>query len=178
MRKHVRGCRRGRYDLRERVAAVNRVVGYQFPRTPEGQLMGAVVAQALLDLLDERLAAEAAAFLRSDMPQAELAGVSPCWIRKMILRAGIRLAAQKAPARPVAIAVRPRRAPLAAMGVSRTGVKVCPHPKCPHGGKPQTIDDFDRNHKKADGRQAHCKDCRRRRQRALKRRRRDAAVAA
>jgi hypothetical protein len=178
-KKCVHGSRAGRHGLRERVAAVISVVGYQFPRTPEGQLMGAVVAQALLDLLDERLAAEAAAFLRSDMPQADLAGVSPCWIRRMIQRAGIGLSERRAPVRPRAMVIRPRRGPVAAQAAWGTGFKVCPHPRCPHRGGPQPIDDFDRRTSRRDGRQTNCKDCRRRAQReADRRRRREAEIAA
>ena len=43
--------------------------------------------------------------------------------------------------------------------------KICSKVDCRHGGKPQPLDDFDKNKDMADGRVSNCKDCRRKSQR-------------
>lgn len=73
-----------------------RRIRYQFPRTPEGALMSGIVERAVLDLgesgaepgcdgMDVR--EHALRYLASDMPHAQIAGVDPAWIRKVIASA-------------------------------------------------------------------------------------------
>jgi hypothetical protein len=45
------------------------------------------------------------------------------------------------------------------------GMKVCSRADCKHGGRPQPMDDFDNNKHTKDGKQSHCKTCRRNDQR-------------
>jgi len=43
--------------------------------------------------------------------------------------------------------------------------KICSKPDCKHGGKPQPLDEFDKNKEMVGGRVSNCKDCRRKAQR-------------
>ena len=75
----------------------------QFPATPSGQLMFSIVEQALVDVAidpdsktnairrDEfvRTRDSAISFLRGEMLQAEIAGVEPAWVKKIIERVGL-----------------------------------------------------------------------------------------
>jgi len=72
---------------------VLRKIGPQFPQSPEGRLMLAVVGQAIRDLhgrgrgceLRARRQRESAArYLGGEMPHAEACGVSSHWVRKIM----------------------------------------------------------------------------------------------
>jgi len=97
----------------KKVSAVRRLLSRQFPKSPGGRLMCAVVCQAISDAFDPRLytpnpsarpqtinetkSSEASAhrYLCGDMYHANLAGVEPEWIRMVIKRAGFVLEQNK-----------------------------------------------------------------------------------
>jgi len=62
----------------------------QFPSTPDGNLMSAVIEQAINDLVHNRKyknykhARSAKKYLDTDMPHALACGIDPDWIRKQI----------------------------------------------------------------------------------------------
>lgn len=56
----------------------------QFPATPEGQLMFAVVRQALVDALGAEHDPTATHYLLGSIPHAALCGVDSDWIRSVM----------------------------------------------------------------------------------------------
>ena len=70
---------------------VSKKIRPEFPKTPEGWLMWAVIDRALRDSYSNdrhirRDTAIAKQYLRGDMPHAEVCGVSSAWIRRVIRR--------------------------------------------------------------------------------------------
>lgn len=70
---------------------VARKIGYQFPGSPGGKLMFAIVRQSIIDLNSKSYHNGAAHFLAGEMSPALLCGVDPEWIRLVLKRAGIKL---------------------------------------------------------------------------------------
>ena len=68
-------------------------IRYQFPRTAEGQLHYMVVEACIKDLANPRDPhyGSAKSYLSGDMIHAELCGVSPIWIRRVINQVGNRV---------------------------------------------------------------------------------------
>lgn len=64
-------------------------IGKQFPTSPDGKLMFAIVANAILDLLEKSERNEAIRYLRGDMWHANKCGVEPDWIRKVLTECGV-----------------------------------------------------------------------------------------
>lgn len=73
--------------------AVAEKINKQFPVTPEGQLMSAVIRQAVLDASSKSahwtVVSNARRYLAGDMPAAELCGVDSGWIRRVVQSAGL-----------------------------------------------------------------------------------------
>lgn len=72
-------------------------IAYQFPDTPEGRLMLAVVGQAICDLVTQAKGSDialakrrAAAYLCGEIWHAQAAGVDPDFIRRVIAGYGLR----------------------------------------------------------------------------------------
>lgn len=65
----------------------------------------------------------------------------------------------------------------AGYGEKPAETKICSREGCEYAGQPQPLDDFDRASKSKGGRQAHCKDCRRRIQRKLREKKKGANKA-
>ena len=73
-------------SLAQRKALATKKIGYQFPKTPEGKLMWAVVRQAIEDLYrPQSECTTALLYLKGPMWHAQSCGVDPDWIR-LILR--------------------------------------------------------------------------------------------
>lgn len=69
--------------------AVVRKIGYQFPATPAGQLMHAVVGVAIADLFRPEVNESAERYLRGSIWHAQISGVDPDWIRSVLMQAGL-----------------------------------------------------------------------------------------
>lgn len=88
------------YSTRERAAVALKVIRTQFPETPEGALMFAVIAQAVEDATakpqpnaqnhDRRnfqaRRLDAVEYLTGNIPHAHVAGVNPRWIHRIFKR--------------------------------------------------------------------------------------------
>ena len=80
-----------------RARAAIRKIEFQVLDSPEARLMFAIVSCAISDLtrFGTREAAtnrrSAAAFLKNDMPYADLCGLNSGWIRKVIADAGLKV---------------------------------------------------------------------------------------
>ena len=61
-----------------------RTIKYQFPSTPEGNLMFSIISQAVHDLKDNKYKKSSLRFLSGEMPQAELCGVESKWITNVL----------------------------------------------------------------------------------------------
>jgi len=74
--------------------AVIKKIGHQFGTSPEQQLMFAVVAQAIGDIIDhpdKRSVAhsDALLYLSGNIPHAEICGVNADWIRRVLRSADL-----------------------------------------------------------------------------------------
>ena len=83
-------------SIRQKAMAVASKIGHQFPATPEGKLMHAVVKQAIADLFDVSdqsvfVRRKAADYLLGDIYSAEICGVDSSWIRGQLKKAGVDL---------------------------------------------------------------------------------------
>lgn len=63
----------------------------QFPSTPEGQLMRAVLKTSVSDLFDSDHSADARRHLQGPIAEAKILGIDPEWIRQQLRDAGVDL---------------------------------------------------------------------------------------
>ena len=70
---------------------VNKVIRIQFPKSPDGQLMYAVIASAVHDLVSNKInrVESALSYLKGNMPHAIACDVSANYIRSLIEQGGI-----------------------------------------------------------------------------------------
>ena len=73
------------------VNAACKKIRHQFPKSPEGMLMFAVIATAIRDASGKTGigSKQAISFLSGDMPQAELCGVNSEWITEILIKMGL-----------------------------------------------------------------------------------------
>lgn len=76
-------------DERNKAMAVLRKIKLQFPDTPSGSLMYSIIAQAVRDLFTKSGRESAVKYLHSDMIHAEVCGVNPAWIKRLLKQAGV-----------------------------------------------------------------------------------------
>lgn len=91
MATSTRGAR-GLGDLlpqRAKALAVARKVGYQFPATPEGNLMRSVFHLSVTDLFLRNQRGSACWHLQGRIFEAEICGIDSDWIRKLFREAGV-----------------------------------------------------------------------------------------
>lgn len=82
----------------ERVRAVSARIAFQFPSTPEANVLLEVVQQAVRDAFgyDDRHRDGALRYLRRTIVHAEICGVDSEWIRRQIRTAGLCLESEVA----------------------------------------------------------------------------------
>jgi len=78
-------------NLRKRAAM--RKISYQFPETPEGKLMCAIVSNAIIDLgsADKAIRLPAIRYLNATIYHAEICEVDSVWIREVLIKCGVKL---------------------------------------------------------------------------------------
>ena len=73
-------------DLPTKRRAAFHKIRSQFPAIPEGQLMGAIINGAIVDLSSTKYRLEAIRYLQGNMIHAEMAGVDADWIRDVLVK--------------------------------------------------------------------------------------------
>lgn len=78
---------------------VAKKIGYQFPDTPEGKLMFAILDLAIRDFAmtvrrnrvdhDEAIKISAYRYLKGDMEHCQRVGIDPAWVRRVINESGL-----------------------------------------------------------------------------------------
>lgn len=71
------------------ISVIMKKITPQFVSTPEGNMWAAALRIALVDLAHPTHKHSALKFLLGPMPQMQLAGVEPDWIRSIVRRAGL-----------------------------------------------------------------------------------------
>jgi hypothetical protein len=71
------------------ISAITKKIAPHFVASPEGRLWSAALHVALVDLSSAAHKDSALKFLLGPMPQMQLAGVEPEWIRYIVRRAGL-----------------------------------------------------------------------------------------
>jgi hypothetical protein len=66
--------------------AASKKVSSEFPKSPEGRLMFEIVALAINDLNKVQHRHSAIMYLLGPMPHAEICGVDPDWIRRILIK--------------------------------------------------------------------------------------------
>ena len=67
---------------KEQAATAANIIELQFPDSPEGKLMFAIVRQAIMDL--PRKCLGAVEFIESEMWCCEVCGVESAWVRRVV----------------------------------------------------------------------------------------------
>jgi len=83
---------------KETARAVARKIRKQLVKSPEGNLQGAILSTAIVDLTaggasGRQLRDSALVYINSDMPTVQLAGVEPDYVRRLLREAGLLAAA-------------------------------------------------------------------------------------
>jgi len=75
----------------DRSRIIEKKIRTLFPETPEAKLMLAIVVRAVQDASTGKGVKSAAgkSYLRGNMPHAEICGVNPGWIRRVIKKVGL-----------------------------------------------------------------------------------------
>lgn len=87
--------KQARRDVAKRIKLFEKKVFPQFPESGAGFLMFSIVLQAVRDAYDDTVypheQRSGYAYLNSDMPHAQMAGVDPDWIRFVLKKIGLPL---------------------------------------------------------------------------------------
>ncbi len=80
-----------RDELKKRSNVVLKCIHEQFPKSPEGKLMFAVIAQAISDIINDFNKQEdridALRYIKKDLIHAEICGIKREWVQKLICKA-------------------------------------------------------------------------------------------
>ena len=79
------------YELsdRRKINAAIVKIRAQFPKSPEGRVFFAIIESAISDLGNQHHRHSARAFLRGDMPYAEICNVNSTWIKETVIKCGL-----------------------------------------------------------------------------------------
>ena len=86
--------------------AVAGKIAKEFPASPEGRQMFALVRRSIRDLFSESQHRDARRYLSGEIPAAESCGVNSVWIREQLVKAGIDLTQPSAGANNVLVSHR------------------------------------------------------------------------